>query len=121
MLRAAGCIRAVRGALRLRAAAPAKGGKKAKEAASGGPPPVSLELRSKFTVGANIMKDGSDPPLKDDSEYPDWLWTLLDKQPTLSELQRKDIDAMEEKEIMRLLKLDNRKKIKEENGLHAKN
>ncbi|XP_003387208.1 PREDICTED: 54S ribosomal protein L37, mitochondrial-like [Amphimedon queenslandica] len=28
--------------------------------------------------GANYYTHGSDPELKDDSEYPDWLWTLLD-------------------------------------------
>ena len=26
--------------------------------------------------GGNIMKDGADPVLKEDHEYPDWLWTL---------------------------------------------
>ncbi|ESP05508.1 hypothetical protein LOTGIDRAFT_102989, partial [Lottia gigantea] len=26
--------------------------------------------------GANIYVDGTDPDLKPDSEYPDWLWTL---------------------------------------------
>jgi large subunit ribosomal protein L54 len=29
-------------------------------------------------TGANIYSDGSDPLIKDDSEYPDWLWTLLE-------------------------------------------
>ncbi|XP_077988973.1 large ribosomal subunit protein mL54-like [Glandiceps talaboti] len=27
-------------------------------------------------VGANIYKEGPDPELKADTEYPDWLWTL---------------------------------------------
>ena len=26
--------------------------------------------------GANILKDGTDPPILPDSEYPDWLWTM---------------------------------------------
>jgi len=25
--------------------------------------------------GCNILKDGADPPILADSEYPDWLWT----------------------------------------------
>ena len=32
--------------------------------------------------GGNIMKEGSDPVLKEDSEYPDWLWNLhTDRRP----------------------------------------
>ncbi|KAK2562940.1 hypothetical protein P5673_013920 [Acropora cervicornis] len=27
--------------------------------------------------GINYFKDGSDPPLLSDSEYPDWLWDIL--------------------------------------------
>lgn len=26
--------------------------------------------------GGNILKEGTDPVLKDDHEYPDWLWEL---------------------------------------------
>ncbi len=28
--------------------------------------------------GINILKTGSDPPLRPDAEYPDWLWGLID-------------------------------------------
>lgn len=35
--------------------------------------PVKL---CKFVCGANIMKNGQDPEIKPDSEYPDWLWNL---------------------------------------------
>ena len=43
---------------------------------------------TQFCCGANIYTTGSDPPLKPDSEYPEWLWSLrLDRQPPdLSEL-----------------------------------
>jgi len=34
------------------------------------------------------MKGEADPPIRPDSEYPDWLFKLLDPQPTVSELQR---------------------------------
>ena len=26
--------------------------------------------------GLNIMQGGSDPPIRPDAEYPDWLWTV---------------------------------------------
>ena len=29
--------------------------------------------------GINYMKNGKDPIALEDHEYPDWLWTLLDK------------------------------------------
>lgn len=34
------------------------------------------------------MKGEADPPIKADSEYPDWLFKLLDPQPSAGELQK---------------------------------
>lgn len=34
------------------------------------------EKLTKFCCGANIYKEGSDPELKTDDEYPEWLWNL---------------------------------------------
>ena len=41
-----------------------------------------------FLCGGNVYKDGSDPKLGADQDYPDWLWSLrLDRRPPeLSEL-----------------------------------
>ena len=41
-------------------------------------PPKKAILNMDVCVGANIHTTGEDPPIKDDSEYPDWLWKLLD-------------------------------------------
>eukprot|EP00794_Sanderia_malayensis_P009516 gene9516-10504_t len=40
--------------------------------------------------GANILKDGQDPILKPDSDYPDWLWKLQTKPLPLEEISKDD-------------------------------
>eukprot|EP00249_Psilotum_nudum_P014535 c24870_g2_i1 orf=345-731(+) len=121
----AGGVRAkvLHASTRLRAAGsktvtPAKS-KKAKPQTPVGPT-VSKEIRAKTVLGANINKDGVDPPVKPDSEYPDWLWCLLDKQVPLSELKRRNPETMPINELQRFVKLDNRQRIKESNSLKSK-
>lgn len=67
--------------------------------------------------------------LKPDSEYPEWLWTLLDPLPTKAELVREAqmyfdeggndavLDKMDDARLRRLFRLTSRSKIKEENAL----
>ena len=40
--------------------------------------PKKAILNMDVCVGANIHTTGEDPAIKADSEYPDWLWGLLD-------------------------------------------
>ncbi|KAL2532293.1 Mitochondrial ribosomal protein L37 [Abeliophyllum distichum] len=103
-------------------------GGKAKKGSKGGAaadaPKASIltkEVKSTTVVGANILKDGADPKILPDSEYPDWLWHLLDKHPALSELRRKDVETLPYEDLKRFVKLDNRARIKENNSLKAKN
>ena len=46
------------------------------------------EKLAKFCCGLNILKTGGEEvPIKADSEYPEWLWTLsLDKGPDPNEM-----------------------------------
>lgn len=126
------CIKSVRGIIITREAVRlagcrtfAVGGKKkgSKGGASDAPKgsTLSKEVKSTTTVGANILKDGTDPKVLPDSEYPDWLWHLIDKRPALSELRRKSVESLPYGELKRFLKLDNRARIKENNSLKAKN
>ncbi|CAI9111528.1 OLC1v1011771C1 [Oldenlandia corymbosa var. corymbosa] len=82
---------------------------------------LSKEVKSTAVFGANILKEGSDPKILPDSEYPDWLFHLLDKCPALSELRRKDLKTLLYEDLKRFVKLDNRVRIKENNSLTAKN
>jgi len=49
-------------------------------------PIQQAELNMDMCVGANISKGGTDPSLKEDSEYPDWLWGLLEPVKAVDEL-----------------------------------
>ncbi|KAK9281476.1 hypothetical protein L1049_004379 [Liquidambar formosana] len=104
------------------------GGGKAKKGSKGGgasdapkASTLSKEVKSTTVVGANVLKDGADPKVLPDSEYPDWLLHLLDKRPALSELRRKNIETLPYEDLKRFVKLDNRARIKENNSLKAKN
>ncbi|KAG9452162.1 hypothetical protein H6P81_005066 [Aristolochia fimbriata] len=106
------------------AAAAGKAKKGAKGGAAADAPKASTlskEIKSTTVVGANILKDGTDPKVLPDSEYPDWLWDLLDKRPALSELRRKDLETLPYEDLRRFVKLDNRQRIKENNAVKAKN
>ncbi|XP_004302085.1 PREDICTED: 54S ribosomal protein L37, mitochondrial-like [Fragaria vesca subsp. vesca] len=98
--------------------------KKGSKGGAGDAPKASIldkEVKSTTVVGANILKDGTDPKILPDSEYPEWLWHLVDKRPALSELRRKDIETLPYEDLKRFVKLDNRARIKENNSLKAKN
>ncbi|KAG7580215.1 Ribosomal protein L37 mitochondrial [Arabidopsis suecica] len=82
---------------------------------------LTKEIKSTTVVGANTLKDGSDPKILPDSDYPDWLWHLLDKRPALSELRRKNVETLPYDDLKRFVKLDTRAKIKENNSIKAKN
>ncbi|KAK4779394.1 hypothetical protein SAY86_006922 [Trapa natans] len=105
----------------------ATGGAKSKKGSKGGKggdapsSKLSKEVKSTTVVGANILKEGADPKILPDSEYPDWLWHLLAKSPPLSELKRKNVESLPFEDLKRFVKLDNRARIKENNSLKAKN
>lgn len=82
---------------------------------------LSKEVKSTTVVGANILKEGADPKIMADSEYPVWLWHLLDKHPPLSELRRKNVESLPYADLKRFVKLDTRARIKENNSIKAKN
>ena len=113
-----------------------KGAKKTDAvAADGGASTGSMSTT--HCTGLNILKDGKDPELMPDDQYPNWLWTILDPEKgniamkTLGELEKEleaakkaDVDlkydVMAIKDVKRLLRLRRRAKIKANNALRAK-
>ena len=113
-----------------------KGAKKTDAvAADGGASTGSMSTT--HCTGLNILKDGKDPELMPDDQYPDWLWTILGPEKgniamkTLGELEKEmeaamkaDVDlkydVMAIKDVKRLLRLRRRAKIKANNALRAK-
>ncbi len=73
------------GVLQLRAPLPPGGAKKAGR--DKGPKRVG-ELSSEVATGCSLLKGEQDPKLKPDSEYPDWLWKLMEPRASASELQQ---------------------------------
>ncbi|XP_058769219.1 uncharacterized protein LOC131643092 [Vicia villosa] len=82
---------------------------------------LSKDVKASTVVGANILKDGTDPKILPAADYPDWLCQLLDKRPALSELRRKNIETLLYGDLKRYVKLDKRATIKDNNSLKAKN
>ncbi|KAJ1836662.1 hypothetical protein LPJ63_000154 [Coemansia sp. RSA 2711] len=50
--------------------------------------PVSSVAHGTVLKGLNIYKEGKDPVALKDEEYPDWLWTMLDKVPDEQKSER---------------------------------
>ena len=53
-----------------------------------------------------------------DEDYPDWLWTLLEPEPSLSELKAKKArgEELSDRDQYRLKKLTNRNRIRQNNA-----
>ena len=67
--------------------------------------------------GLNILKDGEDPAVKADSEYPEWVFELHKPLPSMEELtkqyEKDGVDAMRPQDVKRLIRLWNRNRIRE--------
>lgn len=75
---------------------------------------TTLDLNSIIPV--NILKDGTHPALQDVSEYPEWLFKLMDEGPPLEELHRTGFTNLELDQQRRYLKLGKRRIIKSRNA-----
>mmetsp|Transcript_1341 Transcript_1341/g.4365 ORF Transcript_1341/g.4365 Transcript_1341/m.4365 type:complete len:121 (+) Transcript_1341:3-365(+) len=104
--------------------APSRGlAKKAKPAASGSAAPAA-EPGVNAVRGCNILKEGEDPTMKPDEEYPEWLWTIHIPKPGYEELVAKaetqGPDSLTHDEARWLLRGYAKARIKEHNVRRAK-
>ena len=72
--------------------------KKGGAPAAAGPAVVeSYDLKTQIPV--NLMKEGGEPVYKPDSEYPPWVWQLLEEPPLPEDLLMMGVEHMSEKEM----------------------
>ena len=85
---------------------------KKKPAAGGGAagPVEKYDLKKQIPV--NILKEGDEPVYKNDSEYPPWLWTLLEEKPLLDDLLMKGVENLTQPELKRILRASSKRRIK---------
>ena len=50
---------------------------------------------SEIVTGLNINKSGTDPSVKPDDAYPEWLWELEKPGTTLSDLHRSEFESLD--------------------------
>jgi hypothetical protein len=61
-----------------------------------------------------------EPEYKADSEYPPWLFSLLDEKPMLEDYVMKGLEHVPNDEMKRVFRLANKRKIKEANDSRRK-
>ncbi len=71
-------------------------------------------------VPVNLLKEGPEPEIKPDSEYPPWVFTLTDERPILEDLVMKGLENVKPADMKRVFRLANKRRIKANNIATAK-
>ena len=70
--------------------------------------------------GKKGAKDEPEPELKPDSEYPAWVFRLTEERPILEDLVMRGLEHVPAKDMKRVFRLANKKRIKESNLKNSK-
>lgn len=85
---------------------------------------AGCEMSKEYATGCNIFKEGEDPKLRPDDEYPAWLWDLVKPPLTVKQIQQKveqtGYEHLPYDEFKRLQKLERRERIKSANRASKK-
>ena len=68
-------------------------------------------------LSLNVFKEGEEPKIMADEEYPEWLKQLAYPALTLEELENMDIWEMDDRQRKRYWKLHKKKKLRQRNEL----
>ena len=79
--------------------------------------PLPLASAQRWFGSINIFKEGEEPEIKPDEEYPEWLKALAYPKLTLEELEAMDVYEMNDVERKRYWRLHKRAKIRRQNEL----
>ncbi|CEP23000.1 unnamed protein product [Cyberlindnera jadinii] len=71
---------------------------------------VKSSCKAGTSLNLKVKKSGEDPVALEDSEYPEWLWTVLDPK-----AQQAKLDSDPAKKAKKEMRLRNKKKIKMNN------
>ena len=96
-------------------AAAKKGGAAPAAAAA---PEEKYDLSKQIPV--NLLKEGGEPEYKADSEYPAWVFRLLDEKPLLEDMLMKGLENVPADKAKLVLRGINKRKIKDRNKDSAK-
>jgi hypothetical protein len=64
--------------------------------------------------------DGPEPEYKDDKEYPEWIWKLLDEKPLLEDFVMKGLENVPQDKRKTVFRMASKRKIKEGNASREK-
>jgi hypothetical protein len=113
-----GASRAVHVSAAVGQKAPAKKGGGGGAAAT--PAFVEEKVDLKVKIPVNIAKDGADPEYKPDSEYPPWLFALLEEKPLLEDYVMRGLEHVKGREMKTVARLANKKRILDGNNARRK-
>lgn len=96
----------------------AAGKKKAPAAAASAAPVEKFDLTKQIPV--NLLKEGEEPVYKPDSEYPPWLWKIIEEPPLVDDLLMRGVENLSLEELKRVTRVSSKKRIKASNAVSEK-
>jgi hypothetical protein len=85
-----------------------------------GAPTCRSSRHSPFPAVSASAADGAEPEYKDEKEYPEWLWKLLEDKPLLEDYVMKGLENVPQGRMKSVFRMASKRKIKEGNAAREK-